>query len=53
MSGDIKKITRVSTTAQENIGMLIENAIPQALTKPQDIIPLNPARDLRSFEANQ
>ena len=34
---DITKITQACTTAQENTGKLIENTIPQALTKPQGV----------------
>ena len=35
-SGDITEIMHAHTAAQENTGKLIENAISQALTKPQD-----------------
>ena len=53
VSSDINKITQACTAAQENTAKLIENAILQALTKPQDIIPHYPARDCRTFGANQ
>ena len=39
VSCDITKITQACTAAQENTGKLIENAISQALTKPQDFMP--------------
>ena len=41
VSGDISKITQVCTAVHENTGKFIENAVSQALTKPQDIIPPN------------
>ena len=53
VSGDINKITHVFTTVQENAGKLIENAISQSLTKPQDIIPTNTSRDTRNFGVNR
>ena len=34
VSSDITKIKQTCTTAQENTGKLIENAMSQALTKP-------------------
>ena len=52
MSDDINKITQACTTAQENTGKLIQNAILQALTKLQDIMPPNPAIDSRTFGMN-
>ena len=48
LSGDITKITQACTTAQENTGKLIENAISQASTKPQDITPPYPTGDSSS-----
>ena len=42
VSGDITKIMQACTIAEENTGKLIENAISQALTKPQDVMPPNP-----------
>ena len=42
VSSDITKITHVCTAAQENTNKLKENAISQALMKPQDITPLTP-----------
>ena len=48
VSGDITKITQACTAAQENTSKLIENAISQALTKPQDITSPNPTIDSRS-----
>ena len=47
-SGDITKIIQACTTAQKNTGKLIENAISQALIKPQDITPPNPILDSRN-----
>ena len=44
VSGDINKNTQVCTATQENTGKLIENAVSQAPTKPQDIISPNPSR---------
>ena len=52
VSGDINKITQACTAAQENTGKLVENATSQVLTKPQDIMPSNPAIDSRTLEAN-
>ena len=51
VSGDITKITQACTAAQENTGKLIENAISQTLTKPQDITP-NPTINSRSNQAS-
>ena len=48
VSGNIIKITQASTAAQENTGKLMENAILQAVIKPQDITPPNPVRDSRT-----
>ena len=45
---DITKITQACTTAQENTSKLIENALSQALAKPQDITPPNSTVDSRS-----
>ena len=53
MCGNINKITQMCTAAQENTSKLIKNAISEALTKPQDVIPPYLARDSRTFEANQ
>ena len=39
VSSDITKITQEYTTAQENTGKLIENAVSQALNKSQDSTP--------------
>ena len=50
--GDIIKITQACTAVQENTGKLIENAISQALTKPQDVTPCNPIIDSRTFGTN-
>ena len=50
VSGDINKITQACMAAQENTGKLIENAISQALSKPQDIMPPYPAIDFRKFK---
>ena len=47
VSSDITKITLACTTAQENTGILIENAISQALTNP------NLAINSRPFGTNQ
>ena len=44
-SSDIIKITHSCTSAQENAGKLIENAISQALTKPQNVMPPNSTID--------
>ena len=52
VSGDITKITQVCTAAQENTGKLIENAISQALDKPQDVTPPNPTMESRAFGTN-
>ena len=52
VSGDITKITQACSTAQENTGKLIENTILQALTKLQDVTPLNPTIDSRTFGTN-
>ena len=49
VSGDIINITQAYTAAQENTGKLIKNAISQALTKQQDVMPPNPATDSRTF----
>ena len=52
VSGDIIKIMQACTAAQENTGKLKENAIAQALTKPQDVMPPNSAIDSRPFRIN-
>ena len=52
MSGDISKIMQACITTVKNTGKLIENAILQALTKPQDIMLPNPAIDSRMFGTN-
>ena len=48
VSGNITKITQACATVQANTSKLIENAILQALTKPQDITPPNPTIDSRN-----
>ena len=52
MSSDITKIMQEFTTAQENTGNLTKNAISQALTRPQEVIPPNPTIESRTFETN-
>ena len=52
MSSDINKSTQACTVAQENTGKLIENAISQALTRPQDVTPPIPTIDSRMFRTN-
>ena len=48
MSSDINKIIQVCTAAQENTGKLIESAISQAVTNPQDVMPSIDSRTLRT-----
>ena len=52
VSCDFTKIMQACTTAQENTGKLIENAISQGLTKPWDVMPPNPTTDSRTFGAS-
>ena len=52
VSTEITKIMQACNTAQENTGKLIENAISQALTKPQNIMPPDPTIDSRTFGKN-
>ena len=52
VAGDIMKISQTCTTAQENIGKLIENIISQALSKPQDSTPPNPTLDSKSSQTS-
>ena len=42
VSGYITKIIQACTTVQDKTGKLIENAISQALAKPQDRMPPYP-----------
>ena len=53
VSGDLNKVTQACNAVQENVGKLIENAISQALAKPQDCKPteINP-RESRAFRSN-
>ena len=50
--GDIIEIMQACIVAQENAGKLIENAISHALTKPQDVMPLNLTINPRTFRTN-
>ena len=52
VSSDITKIMQASTAARVNAGKLIENAILQALSRPQDIMPHNPTLDSRTYGPN-
>ena len=49
VSSDINKISQACTAAQVKTGKLIENSIAQGLTRPQNIMPPNPAIDCRTF----
>ena len=44
LSGDINKVTQACTTAKVNAGKLIENAMLQVLTKPEDILLMTQTR---------
>ena len=52
VSSNITKITQAYTTAQENIGKLIENVISKALTKLQDSTLPNLALDSRGKQTS-
>ena len=51
LSSDITKNTQAYTTAQENTGKLIEDAILQALTKSQNSTDSTPLNLLQNLEA--
>ena len=52
VSSDITKIIQACTTAQENMGKLIDNTISQDLAKPQGVPSPNPTIDSRTFGVN-